>query len=108
MTVARSALLRRYFAVAPVDVLALVQAFRSASRVTVFQNDSAAGNIVAIHNDKPACGNDLALGIKADGALGADIQLRHLVPANEGVVSVALQRLQCGGINYFLDLIDLA
>ena len=71
------------------------------------EDDAAAGNVEAVHEDEAAGGGDLINGVEGDGLAGAEHQLGGLM-AMDGGLAGALDGLQRGGVDDALDLLDLA
>jgi hypothetical protein len=69
MAVAQGALLGGDLAVAPVNVVALLQAVGRAPGIIVRRHDAAAGHFESVHDHKPPGGNDFRMVSKATGRL---------------------------------------
>ena len=108
MSIAQFALTRGDFSAAPINVFALGVRIVRASRVIIRCNDTAAGDVEAIHDHEAARGRDFGMDVKRDRLSRVQGQFAHLVAANEDLIILARDGRQRGRINNFLDGCDTA
>ncbi len=75
VAVAQTALGAGDFAVAPINIVALVKAVRRTARIVVLGHNPAAGNLESVNYNKSACSDNVRMDVERDRPFGVERQL---------------------------------
>ena len=89
--------MRGNFALAPINIVALLQAVGAATGIIIRGNDAAAGNFKSVHNDKASGGDYFRVNIKGNGPARVQGQFRDFIATDEHFV--AFNGFQRRGVN---------
>src|SRR3954447_20731097 len=98
MAVAERALLGGDFALAPINVFALVQRVSGAARVIIGHNDAAAAHIETVHNYETSGRHNFTDGIKRNRAARVEREFTDFMAADEFLSGIALHSLKRRGV----------